>query len=120
MNRVIKLINRFIDLYETGVAFNTILYDKYKEFLSVINGRFDSLLTRGCTSGGLEINDKPIHDYTKEELNDLLFILVHRLAKEEGNKSIIETLIETYGIYSYDDNCCTDCGDTVESYELNF
>lgn len=119
MEKIIKLLEHFIELYENKISNNTIIYNKYKKFTSFVNNKFDSILTRGCIAYGLEINNKMANDYTEEELNDLLFILVRRLALDHGNYSIIETLIETYGIYDCDNTPCEQCGDTVETFELN-
>ena len=81
-------------------------------------------IIQGCICDSFEIDGKPIHDCTIDELKDALtksYDYVVRNADDERVSNLqiaIRNLVELFGDCECSDDACECCGDFIETYKL--
>lgn len=71
----------------------------------------------GCTSWGIDIDDKDFNEYSKEEIRGIAKKIIDN-TEDQDLFSLLETLIGTYGKYE-DLGQCDQCFDYVSRFTLN-
>lgn len=81
-------------------------------------------IIQGCICDSFEIDGKPIHDCTIDELKDALtksYDYVVRNADDERVSNLqiaIRNPVELFGDCECSDDACECCGDFIETYKL--
>lgn len=71
----------------------------------------------GCTSWGIDIDDKDFNECSKEEIRETIKKIIDK-TEDDNLFSLLETLIGTYGEYE-DLGQCDQCFDYVSRFTLN-
>ena len=81
-------------------------------------------VVNGCTAYSFEIDDKPIHDCTIDELKDALTKATAYVVRKADDERVgilqiaIRDLVELFGDCECDGIPCECCGDFVETYTM--
>jgi hypothetical protein len=82
------------------------------------NTKYKIVETTGCTAFDFSINEKSISEYNKDELNEMLDYLFHKIKEGINDNTILfENVVHLfqYDDYEYDDQVCEQCGDTIST-----
>lgn len=83
--------------------------------------KYKIIQTLGCTTFNVDINDKPISNYSQEELYEILEYLFAQIKTnaKTGEKSLTDSVMDVVNIFDHDYDCsdepCDQCGDTIET-----
>lgn len=81
-------------------------------------------VVNGCTAYSFEIDGKPFHDCTIDELKDALTKATAYVVSKANDERVsdlqiaIRTLVELLGDCECSEDACECCGDYVETYTL--
>lgn len=81
-------------------------------------------VVNGCTAYSFEIDGKPIHDCTVDELKDVLAKANAYVVSKADDECVsdlqiaIRNLVELFGDFECSEDACECCGDFVETYTL--
>ena len=81
-------------------------------------------LVQGCIADSFEIDGKPIHDCTIDELKDALTKATAYVVSKANDEHIsdlkiaIHNLVELFGDCECSEDACECCGDYIDTYTM--